>query len=1266
MKARVSVVLFMAAIMFGSYGTRASGQELGDPGFEALSGKAVSREAAAGQWSIPPGEPYADSIEVKAGPSAARGGKAGLSLRQLNASRLAAVHQPIPQLAAGIYEFKLWAKGKGVLALKTDTLRRRGDLTKEWVAYSVTFEQAKAGPADLAILVSGHAQVDDASLAPASAEKRAAWKEREKAQAEYGFVPEHFAAQSPQPGAPVEPTGAFQGGPVTWRKKVVFYDRRYDNIHIVHPEAVARYLGANGFRVLEAAPFGEWMRKAIREGAYGTVCVMTHGLCPGSVYDDKVKDSPIRKYLEAGGRVVWIGDVPFYYMQDDVHPQVYGKTGTGEMLGVRDRQACWYGKGNPKVLDLGKAWGLADAGGATFGAYPEDITAALSSFYSAHAASEVAVYWLKNLNPLFPWSGFIRGHRGNDMAKPMFQESVYRLALYAGKPVDAPSGTAVPTEAAAPSLIKVVLDPPRRRQCYYRGEKIPVHLERGTGVVQGALRLSLVRNGQSFPAGQCPPPTKETPAVAKIPTAHLACGDYQFQVRATVGGKEIVAYERTVSLCPRREDPPFFYGVWPGNPGNPYRQKMMLEDLASAALNIGVATTHMPPGILDLAIKYDLRFGMRAHGPVPRGSSSPEWAEALQRAPNGETIPHWGGARPTLGLLHPKRRRLDAQDVARQLKELSKWPNSWRRCETCDDFSTDYGWDYSDLAKRMFKKKTGLEAPVPPELVRLKARFKGCGLIDRPKGVVPDRDSWLQWSTFATKDIVGGYNRALTEACVKAVPDLRIGPVPGGMHVPPWASGQYPPHSFGTEGFNRLSYYYYLNYWQPLVTNLYCDEMLRMNNRGLELATLADCMRNEPTYNRNTFFLHLAGGCQAIDYFAYTAAQPEAWKELGRLGNTVVRPLYPFLGKPRPVQTDIGLLLPYTEFAHTWLYPTHALYAYANLLGAHLDIQPTCEEEALSGYIRNYKVLLLWHVQWMRESVVKALEEYIAKGGVVLADSTTIVPIKGAIKLPVDLAMGDKRSKPDVNDPRFGYPGIKDYLHPDRVADIGKAIAPYAQPWAECTDLTLVVRRHAYRGVTYLWLVNVHSQEEYEYIRARTHGLSEPLELANPEKAKREWHQYLAARAGKRFTPRVSIPAGPWAAYDVLKGRRVQLAKEGKRLTFTADMERLGGTLIALYPEPVERVACGIAARVKRGQKEALHVTVSGPSGKPLTGTPPLAVTVLTPQGEWPEVTGAHATEDGVWSTRIYPAVNDPAGTWRVRARELSSGVVGEAAFEVE
>jgi hypothetical protein len=236
-------------------------------------------------------------------------------------------------------------------------------------------------------------------------------------------------------------------------------------------------------------------------------------------------------------------------------------------------------------------------------------------------------------------------------------------------------------------------------------------------------------------------------------------------------------------------------------------------------------------------------------------------------------------------------------------------------------------------------------------------------------------------------------------------------------------------------------------------------------------------------------------------------------------------------------------------------------------------------------------------------------------------------------------------------------------LHPDRVALVRKAVEPYAQPWADCADPTLVARRHEYHGVTYLWLVNIESQEEYEYVRPRAAGGTHP---ADPEQAKREYVAYLAARTeGKRFTPQVTIPAGNWAAYDVLQGKRIPLTRAGNRLSFPADMERLGGELVALYPQPIARVVVEIGRQVQRGQSLPLTVRVLGSDGRLLPGTQPLAVQVLTPAGPWAEITGAHATEDGLWTATLNPALNDPAGSWRVLVKELSSGTPGEARVAV-
>ena len=1247
-------------------GPAAHAQTLGDPSFEALAGRDAPREAAAGAWYIPAGPPYADGIAVKGDVKAMHGGASGLSLAVSVWGRLAAIRQTM-ELPAGVYEFKVWAKGDGYLVLSAGNLRRRGDLGKDWAHYTLIFAQDKPGPVDLTIMANRSAMVDDATLAPAPPERAAAWQRQEAARGQYGFVPDYLSAQVPQAGFPL-PTGEFKAGPVTFREKVVYYDKNYDTVWGVHLETLAAYLSAAGFQQLDAEAFGAWMKKVTAAGAYGTVCVMTHGVCPASVWDDKPENAPFRKYLEAGGRIVWVGDVPFYYMQDAVHPQIFSKGGPGPTLGIRAGWdvGCWNNQGLPTVTDLGKAWGLANGGGAIIAAYPEDVTAVLSGFHSDYAGSDLAVYYLKSFNALYPWSGFIFCLRAEDFNNPANQQSVYRLALYAGKAIEAPpavsAAAAVGQEEPA---LQVTLDAPRDRRCYYRGESIPVKLEITPKTpAGGGVKVFLERGGKQYGATEGALPAKDQPTQATLPTADLACGDYSLRVVPAVGAAGKALWEDTVSLCPRHDDPTFFFGVSGVGAKNPYRQELMLKDLVSHGMQNGSAAEETPAGILDLTLKYGLRFGMRAHGSATKLTPE-EVEEAQRRGPKGEKLPGaWEGGRPIHGLLSAKLREQSAADMAQQVKKMAAWPAAWPRCHTNDDYSMYYGYDWSELAKRTFKEKTGLEAPVPPELAKLGANFRDVGAIAHAPGIIPDNNAWLQWNIFCSRDIGGAYNKALTDACVAAAPGMQVGPVPGNMQLPLWCQGQYPPHDFGADGFNLLQYYYYLDYWQPTIGNLYWNDTARINNRGLELWSMPDCAyQPSPTYYTNTFFLQVAGGVQGINYYTYTEAIPVAWDSIGKIANTIVKPLYPFLGKLRPARTSVGLLLPYTQWCYNWLYPTSAVYPYANLLGAQADVQPTCEEEVLSGDAARYKVLLLWRVQYLRQSVVTALENYIAKGGVVICDATTQVPIKGAIKSSVDLAMGDGKSNPDPNDPRLGGPGIMDYLHPEVVSAVRKGLEPYAQPWADCADPTLITRRHEYHGVTYLWLVNIESQADYEYVRPRLGAGARP---EDPEKAKQEAVAYLAQRAAKRFQPLVTIPAGNWAAYDVLQGKRITLNKAGGRLGFQADMEALGGQLVALYPEPIARVAVEVGKQITRGQSVPLTVRVLGASGKPLAGTQPLAVEVITPAGTWVELTGAHATEDGVWTATLNPAVNDAAGPWRVLAREVSSGMRGEAGVAVK
>lgn len=97
--------------------------------------------------------------------------------------------------------------------------------------------------------------------------------------------------------------------------KIVYYDEDYTCCWIDHKKAseVANFLKNKGFVVLNADELRSWMQKVIREEVENTVAVFSLDIAPDTILDDASSNALIKQYLDTGGRIVWIGDVPFFY-----------------------------------------------------------------------------------------------------------------------------------------------------------------------------------------------------------------------------------------------------------------------------------------------------------------------------------------------------------------------------------------------------------------------------------------------------------------------------------------------------------------------------------------------------------------------------------------------------------------------------------------------------------------------------------------------------------------------------------------------------------------------------------------------------------------------------------------------------------------------------------------------------------------------------------------------------------------------------------------
>ncbi|MBI4350880.1 MAG: hypothetical protein HY550_05540 [Elusimicrobia bacterium] len=207
-------------------------------------------------------------------------------------------------------------------------------------------------------------------------------------------------------------------------RRVLFFDPAYGCSWVHNSAELARFFAENGGYVpLTAFQLREWMKAQAAGGAEGSVCFFTQDIAPDQVAGTEDAWAPgaaafsrdivtgkgaakpsqsclLMAYLRAGGRVVWVGDIPFYYLGrrgGDV--ETWGIKGQSKVLGL---DSIWDVKAEPRLTEAGREWGLTTPGNSSRCVPARDVTAALTM------AGEVAMAFFKNFNPELPASGFLR------------------------------------------------------------------------------------------------------------------------------------------------------------------------------------------------------------------------------------------------------------------------------------------------------------------------------------------------------------------------------------------------------------------------------------------------------------------------------------------------------------------------------------------------------------------------------------------------------------------------------------------------------------------------------------------------------------------------------------------------------------------------------------------------------------------------------------------------------------------------------------------
>lgn len=209
---------------------------------------------------------------------------------------------------------------------------------------------------------------------------------------------------------------------------MVYWDIRYPIAWVKSLPQLVAYLEAHGFVVRNADELRAWMLDKVDMGTAGkSVVVMTQGIAPDTVLEVNSAEALLKKYLDSGGKIVWIGDVPMVYQG---HPDgtltAFGQDGTRNILGVGMK--AWDINTKAVITPDGRRWGMKIPDLAGRGVPAEDVTTVLS----ADTTNNIVCSWHKNFNPDYPNSGFIRygATPEYDGANQNLNEDVYQLAIY--------------------------------------------------------------------------------------------------------------------------------------------------------------------------------------------------------------------------------------------------------------------------------------------------------------------------------------------------------------------------------------------------------------------------------------------------------------------------------------------------------------------------------------------------------------------------------------------------------------------------------------------------------------------------------------------------------------------------------------------------------------------------------------------------------------------------------------------------------------------
>ena len=189
--------------------------------------------------------------------------------------------------------------------------------------------------------------------------------------------------------------------------------------------AVRDALEAAGYEILDSAELKMWMDDRIADGA-SSVVVFCRDIAPDTVIETNTPDCTLRQYLDAGGRIVFYADIPFWNQgQTGGGMTNWGQSGANGIFGFsaapNSSPATWDAGNTVTITDEGLEWGLTETWTAQRPALATEVDIVLATDSDGSAAAWVK-YFEDNTS-----GGFVRLRDTGGMPNV---DDIMRLAEY--------------------------------------------------------------------------------------------------------------------------------------------------------------------------------------------------------------------------------------------------------------------------------------------------------------------------------------------------------------------------------------------------------------------------------------------------------------------------------------------------------------------------------------------------------------------------------------------------------------------------------------------------------------------------------------------------------------------------------------------------------------------------------------------------------------------------------------------------------------------